>query len=84
VNHTFEAYGPAHLTVIFLTIASPFLLAALVRRTKSRKLERSIVIALSSLLVLNYVTYMLLVGRFGAVSWQQVLPLQLCDWEWSW
>jgi len=76
----FHAFGIAHLTVIFLTIASPFLLAALVRRTKSRKLERSIVIALSSLLVLNYVAYMLLVGRFGAVSWQQVLPLQLCDW----
>src|ERR1700681_3572868 len=76
----FHALGGAHLTVIFLTIASPFLLAALVGRTKSRKLERSIVIALSSLLVLNYAAFMLLVRRFGAVSWQQVLPLQLCDW----
>lgn len=76
----FQPYGLAHLTVIFVTIGLPFVLAAIVRRTRSKKLERMIVIALSVLLVLNYVAYMMLVGRFGAVSWQQVLPLQLCDW----
>lgn len=76
----FQPYGPAHLTVIFVTIALPFLLAAMVRRAKSPVAERTIVVALSTLLVLNYAVYMLLVGRFGAVSWQQVLPLQLCDW----
>ncbi|MEY2527288.1 MAG: hypothetical protein QOE73_2059 [Verrucomicrobiota bacterium] len=76
----FQPYGLAHLTVILLTIGLPFVLAAIVRRTRSKKLERPIVIALSALLVLNYVAYMMLVGRFGAVSWQQVLPLQLCDW----
>src|SRR2546428_4185207 len=76
----FHAYSPAHLTVIFLTIALPFVLAAIVRRTKSSRLERLTVATLSVLLVLNYAVYMTLVRSFGAVSWQQVLPLQLCDW----
>lgn len=76
----FQPYGLAHLSVIFLTIASPFLLAMIAQRTKSKLAERAIVVALSILLVLNYLTYMLRLRQFGAVSWQQVLPLQLCDW----
>ena len=80
MNSEFQPYGVAHLTVIFLTIVLPFLLAAIVRRTKSPDIERVIIATLSALLVLNYAVYMMLVRRFGAVSWQQVLPLQLCDW----
>jgi len=76
----FHPYGTAHLAVIFLTIAVPFALAALVRRTKSSVTERIIVGALSLLLVLNYFVYLSLVRQFGAVSWEQLLPLQLCDW----
>jgi hypothetical integral membrane protein (TIGR02206 family) len=76
----FHAYGVAHLLVIFLTIALPFALAALVRWTKSSLIERIIVGALSLTLVLNYFIYLSLVRQFGAVSWEQVLPLQLCDW----
>jgi hypothetical integral membrane protein (TIGR02206 family) len=76
----FHAFGVAHLTVIFLTITLPFALAAMVRRTKSSRVERVVVGTLSLLLVLNYVAYMCLVRRFGAVSWKHTLPLQLCDW----
>src|SRR5437868_641091 len=76
----FHPYGTAHLAAIFLTIAVPFALAALVRRTKSSVTERIIVGALSVLLVLNYFVYLSLVRQFGAVSWEQLLPLQLCDW----
>lgn len=76
----FHPYGIPHLTVIFLTIALPFLFAALVRWTKSPITERIIVAALSLLLVANYFAYLSLVRQFGAVSWQQVLPMQLCDW----
>jgi hypothetical integral membrane protein (TIGR02206 family) len=77
----FHAYAIPHLTVIFLTIVLPFILAALVWRTKSDRMERSIVVALSAILILNYVTYLIFVRyRGGAVSWQQLLPLQLCDW----
>jgi len=77
----FQPYGLAHLIVIFLTIALPFALAAIVRRTRSSRVERAIIIALSILLVLNYAAYLIFVRyRGGIVSWQQMLPLQLCDW----
>ena len=79
-EHTFHPYGIAHLSVIFLTIAVPFTLAAIVGRTKSQLAERAIVFSLSALLILNYIFYMMRVRQFGAVSWQQILPLQLCDW----
>src|SRR5919197_3326459 len=79
-TYAFHAYGPAHLGVIFLSVTLPFVLAWIVHRTKSRSVEKVIVIALSTLLVLNYIIFMCMVGRFGAVSWKQLLPLQLCDW----
>src|SRR5216117_4414517 len=77
----FQPYGLAHLIVIFLTIALPFALAAIVRRARSSRVERAIIIALSILLVLNYAAYLSFVRyRGGIMSWQQMLPLQLCDW----
>ena len=76
----FHAYGPAHLIVIFLTTALPFALAALVRKTKSRLLERAIISALSLVLVLNYLAYLALIRGMGVRSWAQMLPMQLCDW----
>jgi hypothetical integral membrane protein (TIGR02206 family) len=77
----FHAYGPPHLLVVLLTAVLPFVLFALVRRSKSPRLERAIVVAITSILVLNYVTYLVFVRyRGGVVSWQQILPLQLCDW----
>jgi hypothetical integral membrane protein (TIGR02206 family) len=80
MNRTFQPYGAAHLIAILLTITAPFLLAVLARRSKLKRLERVITISLSALLILNYAAYLMLVRRFGAVSWQQTLPLQLCDW----
>src|SRR6266446_3650293 len=79
-ERTFQAYGAAHLTVIFLTIALPFVLAATVRRANSNRLERVIVASLSALLVLNYAVYLILVRNVSVMSWEQMLPLQLCDW----
>jgi hypothetical integral membrane protein (TIGR02206 family) len=76
----FCPYGAPHLIVIFLTIALPFVLATLVRRTKSLLIERIIIGALSLLLVLNYIAYLDLIRRTGVVSWAQMLPMQLCDW----
>src|SRR5437763_7106362 len=76
----FHAWSPSHLTVIFLTVGLPFLLALLVRRTKSRLLERSICFAISALLLINYVAYLIVARRFGLTVWYRALPLQLCDW----
>jgi hypothetical integral membrane protein (TIGR02206 family) len=76
----FHAYSPSHLTVIFLTVALPFILALIVHRTKSRLLERSICFAISALLVINYVAYLIVARQFGVAPWQKMLPMQLCDW----
>ena len=75
------AFGAAHLTVIFLTIALPFLLALIVRRTKSRFLERSIVISISALLVheLRRLSDCRPAIRRHEPG-TRTLPLQLCDW----
>ena len=80
VERTFQPFGPAHLTVIFLTAALPFLLALIVHRTKSRFLERSIAFSISALLLINYVAYLIVARHFGVTSWQKALPMQLCDW----
>jgi hypothetical integral membrane protein (TIGR02206 family) len=80
LEHSFQPYGLPHLAVLFLTIVLPFALAAIVRRTKSPRVERTIVVLLSAILILNYVAYLIFVRSHGIVSWQQMLPLQLCDW----
>jgi hypothetical integral membrane protein (TIGR02206 family) len=76
----FQPFGLAHLTVIGLTVALPFLLALIIRRTKSRLLERSIAFAISALLLINYVAYLIVARHFGVSAWQKTLPMQLCDW----
>jgi hypothetical integral membrane protein (TIGR02206 family) len=77
---TFHAFGASHIVVILLTIVLPFALALLVRRTKSRRLERAICLIISVLLLLNYVAYLIVARRFGVSAWQKALPMQLCDW----
>jgi hypothetical integral membrane protein (TIGR02206 family) len=79
-ENLFKPFGVAHLTVIFLTVALPFVLALIVRRTKSRFLERSIAFAISALLLINYVAYLIVARHFGVTQWYKALPLQLCDW----
>ena len=76
----FHPYGLPHLTVIFLTIMLPFALAAIVWRTKSQRIEKTILTALSAVLVLNYVVYLIFIRSRGVVAWQQMLPMQMCDW----
>jgi len=79
-EHPFHACSPSHLTVIFLTIALPIVLALIVHRTKSRFLERSICFAISALLLINYVAYLIVARQFGVAAWPKMLPMQLCDW----
>jgi hypothetical integral membrane protein (TIGR02206 family) len=76
----FQPYGLPHLAVIFLTIVLPFALAAIVWRTKSSRAEKVIVGVLSAVLVLNYVVYLIFIRSRGTTTWQQMLPMQLCDW----
>src|SRR5207249_5468608 len=76
----FQPYGLPHLTVIFLTIVLPFVLAAIVWRTKSPRAEKVIVGVLSAVLVLNFVVYLIFILRRDITTLQQMLPMQLCDW----
>src|SRR5262245_58415142 len=76
----FQPYGLPHLTVIFLTIVLPFALAAIVWRTKSSRVEKMIIGVLSTVLVLNYVVYLIFIRSRGTAIWQHMLPMQLCDW----
>ena len=76
----FHPWSPSHFTVIFLTIVLPFILALVVHRTKSKRLERSICFALSALLLINYAAYVIIGRNFGVDRWYKLLPLQLCDW----
>jgi hypothetical integral membrane protein (TIGR02206 family) len=73
----FQAYGSAHLIVIGLTIAAPFLLAAIAR---THRMERAIAAAIITLLVVNYVAYLVFIRTHGMTNWLEMLPLQMCDW----
>src|ERR1700719_4209380 len=79
-KHVFHAYRSTHLVVIGLTVILPLVLALVVHRTKSRVLERSICFAISALLLINYVAYLIVGRQFGITHWYRALPLQLCDW----
>src|SRR5438034_2816303 len=75
----FQPYGLPHLTVIFITIVLPFALAALVRRTRSQRIERVIIVALSAVLILNYLAYLVFSRSRGVLDWRQMLAMQMCD-----
>ena len=80
MEHEFQPYGLPHLTVIFLTVVLPFALAAMVRCTKSQRLERIIISVLSIVLILNYIAYLVFIRSRGVMDWRQMLPMQMCDW----
>jgi hypothetical integral membrane protein (TIGR02206 family) len=75
-----EQLGPAHLCVIFLTLAVPIFLAIAFRITKSATLDRTMRWGLAMLLVANYVGYVVYRWQHGYIDWREMLPMQLCDW----
>jgi hypothetical integral membrane protein (TIGR02206 family) len=76
----FKLFGPAHLTVIALTISLPFLLAAFVRKSRRPQSERSIGWLLAGMLLANYLGYEIYLGLTAGLEWKKALPFQLCDW----
>jgi len=76
----FQRYGAAHLIVILLTVALPFILAAFVRKSRWPSSERVVARIIALLLGINYVGYAIYLWMIGASSWEKTLPLQLCDW----
>ncbi len=76
----FRAFSLEHLIAIFLTIALPFALATIVHRSKGPLVERTIVSLILTALVINYCAYLVFVRLLGELSWEQMLPMQMCDW----
>lgn len=73
-----ELLGPAHSTVLFLTITIPAVLVWLARGRPDRQVlfARSLagVLLLNKLVVFSYACI------FNTVPWSHRLPMQLCDW----
>src|SRR5436309_2438283 len=76
----FQPYGLPHLTVILLTVVLPFVLAGIVRQTKSQRLEKMTIDVLSAVLIFNYIVYLVFIRSSGVLEWRQMLPMQMCDW----
>jgi hypothetical integral membrane protein (TIGR02206 family) len=75
----FVLFGPAHLTVLFLTFALPAFLAWLVRRRGGERWGRPIAWTFAAVLVLNQVV-LLIWAVVGDLNLKDNLPLHLCDW----
>jgi hypothetical integral membrane protein (TIGR02206 family) len=76
----FQRYGVAHLAVILLTIALPFVLGTFVRKSRWPRSEQVVARVIALLLGINYVGYAIYLWMIGVASWEKTLPLQLCDW----
>ena len=76
----FRPFGPAHLVVVLLTIALPFVLAAFVRKSRWPRCERIIARLLAVTLAVNYLGYEIYLAMTAGLSWEKALPFQLCDW----
>jgi hypothetical integral membrane protein (TIGR02206 family) len=75
----FVLFGPAHLTVLFLTFALPAFLAWLVRRRGGEHWAQPIAWTFAAVLVLNQVVLLAWALR-PEVHLKDNLPLHLCDW----
>lgn len=76
----FQPFGVAHLVVITLTLALPFVLAAFVRKARWPRWERVIGQLLAVLLLVNYLGYEIYLASTIGLTWEKALPFQLCDW----
>lgn len=75
----FEPFGPAHLTVLALTVLVPAVLAWLVRRPGGAAWQRPIAAALAAVLVANQAV-LAWQGVQNGLPWTDWAPMQLCDW----
>jgi hypothetical integral membrane protein (TIGR02206 family) len=79
VRPPFTPFGAPHLTVLALTVATPLLLAALMRLCRL-PLDRSARLFFAVFLAGGLICWWILSLRRGWVAPVDALPLQLCDW----
>jgi hypothetical integral membrane protein (TIGR02206 family) len=80
VAPVFQRYGLAHLVVILLTIALPFVLAAFIRKSRWPRSERIVAGLLAAMLLVNYLGYEIYLAVTAGLTPSKALPFQLCDW----
>lgn len=76
----FRPLGLAHVVVILLTIALPFVLAAFVRKSRWLRSGQIIGRLLAVTLAVNYLGYAIYLALTVGLPWERALPFQLCDW----
>src|SRR5579862_8822560 len=76
----FKLFGPAHLTVIGITILLPVLLAWRAKQPGSERFTRVVRYALAAMLLVNWIAYALFRVARGEFTPALALPMHLCDW----
>jgi hypothetical integral membrane protein (TIGR02206 family) len=76
----FQQFGPAHLTVIGLTIGLPILFWAIWRPPGHETARRVLRFTLAILLIVNWIGYEFDRASVGLFTAADALPMQLCDW----
>lgn len=78
MSGSFVPFGTAHISAIALSFALPVALAAFARDSELR--DDMVRWGLVALMITNRVVWLGLVAEEGWESWQNILPLHLCDW----
>jgi len=76
----FQPYGPAHCTVIALTLGLPLLFRATVRGAGREGRRRAVRWGLAALLLVNWIAYEANRASVGQWNLAHAAPMQLCDW----
>ncbi len=80
MESTFVLFGPAHVTVLILTVAIPVVLTAWVKYSRSATLDSRIALTLGTILLLNEGFSFFWKWHLGIIGWHNGLPMHLCDW----
>ena len=76
-----QLFGWLHLTILFLTLATPFVLSRFTRRRQRPGLARYLAGSIAVILILNRLMAVTWgVHEHTILRWQDALPMHLCDW----
>jgi hypothetical integral membrane protein (TIGR02206 family) len=76
----FRPFGPAHWTVIALTVGFPLVFWATARGPGKEACRAAVRYTFAALLLANWIGYLVLRAREGLFTPLDLLPMQLCDW----
>lgn len=80
IPQPFIAFGPAHLTVLALTILIPVLLAWWARHLRSTKFADRVCTGFCATIIGVWALWYVVAYREGWLDWGDGLPFDLCSW----